>query len=53
MIGFIIGLAIGVFLIPTIKETKHWLCFYKLKGILKEPLVFAKDICNRMITGGY
>lgn len=47
MFNFIVGIIIGIFLIPIIKEIQYQLDFYTIKMILKEPMDILRGILDR------
>lgn len=50
---FIIGLIVGIFIIPTTKEI-IWTCnIYGLKYLLKHPLQFIQDVFYIIFKEGY
>lgn len=53
MCKFILGLVVGVFLIPTIKEIIYTKDFFGFKDVFKEPLELIKGILDRTFKGGY
>ena len=51
--SLVIGILIGVFLIPTIKELQYNLSFEWFKYTIRHPLNFIKDVIHRTFVGGY
>lgn len=53
MKNFILGLIVGVFLIPIIKEVGWRVHMGDVKDIFKRPIEFTKDVVVKTFIGGF
>jgi hypothetical protein len=54
MITFTLGIAIGMFLIPLVKEVMFQTAFkHGVLQIFKHPIDFIKEVLSRTFMGGY
>jgi len=54
MTKFILGVMVGIFLIPIVKEIMYQKHFERgIQAIFKNPIDFIKEVIHRTFTGGY
>jgi hypothetical protein len=54
MVKFSLGLIIGIFIIPIIKEVYFQTGFERgVREIFKHPIDFIKEVLHRTFIGGY